>query len=868
MITCQYCHATTHQIQVGKLNTGANVYHCRHCDQLYVPDWKRGKPSDAVPKFDTVNDGGGDENDSAFVAPTASVGDEVHVDEDGVVRFAQHRNDNRKSALQGTIGLAQTFIETWLSFIKSMGRPILAPSHADSTAKIAPGLDAAIPVSTDADVLSRTQESATTLSRWGWLPEIALLESLGLLIVSWAFIESRTAAASAPTFWWLGLAVMVLPVTLRLASIDASRRERIALVFLLGMALYLIKVMHSPIAFTFPDELSHVRNVGEILESQRLFQENPIQPVIAYYPGLPTITSTLSSLSGLSVFHAGILVIGVARLILFLGLYLLFEQVSGSARVAGLGTVLYMTNPNFLYWTAEYAYEPLALPVLIFVLLMVAKREMGADRTRSNAWTAAAVLGVLTVIITHHMSSYILTVLLGALTVLFVVFSRGKSWGPWQVALMALFATSMWLIFIANLTIDYLSPVLSGAIQSLLRMIAEEETGRELFKSTTLTTESPAPFWEQIVAMGSVIVITLGLPLGVLEIWHRHRSKVFAVLLGMIALSYLPIQMLRFTKDGWETANRSSEFLFIGIAFVLALGIVRYWLSNWTGAKSRMLLAGLSVALFFGGIIAGWPPRARLARPYIIDTGEHVVRPQVVTVAEWMAEYLGPDNRIAASKADAKILGAYGQYPFTDNGPIKNMFLSEDFGTAEQTALIKRDIQYVMSDRKGVSWDHMIGYYFYSQYSDRASDLRVVDTNIAEKLDGVDGIPRLLDSGDIVIYSFELYLEAYKTREASANPETSIITIPNTASNTNASADTSGGQVIEASYSPVRAWTTSTAETSPGADQAEALTTDLPPPGCMWYTMQPSDSQVDLDRLNSFATKRYRQLACLDWSSP
>jgi hypothetical protein len=402
---------------------------------------------------------------------------------------------------------------------------------------------------------------------------------------------------------------------------------------------------------------------------------------------------------------------------------------------------------------------------------MVAKREMVADRTQSGAWTFAALLGLLTVVITHHMSSYILVVLLGAITFLFIVYSRGRYWGPWPVALAAVIATSMWLILIANLTIRYLSPVLTGAVESLFQMIAEEETGRELFKSTTLTTESPAPMWEQFVAMGSVILITLGLPLGVIEILRKHRSKVFAILLAAIGLTYLPVQVLRFTKAGWETANRSSEFLFIGIAFVLALGIVRFWLSNWTGPRSRMLLAGLTVALFFGGLIAGWPPRARMARPYVVSAGEHVVRPQVVTVAEWMLEHLGPDNRVAASKADAKVFGAFGQYPFTDNGPVKNMFLSDAFGISEQTTLLKRDIQYVVSDRKVVSWDHMIGYYFYSQFSDRPSDLRLVDPQIYEKLDGLKGITRLLDSGDIVIYGTELYLQAYVEAETAASAD-------------------------------------------------------------------------------------------------
>lgn len=812
MITCRYCQATTKQINVGKSKTGLHVYRCKHCGQLYTAERERQPSSGPVPEFATVEYGIGE--DRKIVVPRPG-----EVRQTGVRDITDHENAR-----------LPTHISAGADVLPKPSQPV-SPDF-----ETAPRRALRRPVSRKPRFFSNVVADSA-VNRWGWLPEIALLEALGLLLLAWAFAGARAATASAETLWWIGLAVMILPVTLRLASVEASRRERIALVLLLGMGLYLIKIMHSPIAFTFPDEMSHLRNAAEIVESQRLFQENPIQPVTAYYPGLPTVTSTLSSLSGLSLFHAGILIIGTARLILFLSLYLLFEQVSGSARVAGLAAVLYMTNPNFLYWTAEYAYEPLALPVLVFVLLMVAKREMAEDRSNSKAWAIAAVFGLLTVVITHHMSSYILTALLVALTVLFILYSRGRHWGPWPIALVAVFATLIWLIFVAKLTIDYLSPVLVGAIQSVFRMIVEEETGRELFKSTTLSTETRAPIWEQFVALGSVVLITLGLPLGVLEIWQRHRNKVFAFLLGIIALLYLPVQALRFTKDGWETANRSSEFLFIGISFVVALGIVKFWLTNWGGSKSRFVLAGLSIVLFFGGLIAGWPPRARLARPYIIETQEHLVRPQVVTVSEWIVEHLGFDNRIAASKADAKVIGAYGQYPFTDNGPIKNLFLSEEFGDAEQNTLLKRNIQYVMVDRKVVSWDHMIGYYFYSSQSNRASDLRVLDPQTTEKFEGVEGISRVLDSGDIVIYGVEMYLEAYReSKETSGLGPTDV------------------------------AWKKTPGNVTSGAN---GLTlTGLPPRACIWYMAQLSTMGVNLNVLSSIILGGPGQFTCLNWGVP
>jgi hypothetical protein len=704
MCTCPHCQATTHQNKAGKDEAGMQQYRCMHCKTVYTPE----------PRLQNV-------------------------------------------AVRAPVGLAIPGQKL---------QPVLASAGGD---QLVGPVNRAFPTEKKRGFLSSLVDWGGTTNQWGRLPELAVLQTAGLLLLAWAFVQARAAGPAADALSWIGLAVLILPTAFRLASAQPARRERLGLILLLGMSLYLVKVMHSPMAFTFPDELSHLRNVNEILRTYHLFQENPVQPVTALYPGLPTVTSTLMMLSGMSAYSAGIIVIGAARLILFLSLFLLYEQVGGSARVAGLGVLLYMANANFLYWTAEYAYEPLALPLVVLVLLAVAKRETASDRRQHVAWTVVAVAGLLTVVITHHMSSYILTGLLIALVVFYRIHSRGTKWGPWDLALVALVASSSWLIFVANLTVNYLAPVIFGAIRSIFNLVAQEEQSRELFTSTT--TGSVAPLWQQIVGIGSVILIALGLPFGAFEVLEKHRDKVIALLLAAIAMLFLPIQMLRFSKAGWETANRSSEFLFIGVGFVLALGILEFWFSKqtWTAWKGQGVLAALAITLFFGGLIAGWPPRARLPHAYVVSAGDHLVKPQVVTVSEWLLANLGRDNRIAASKADAKVIGAYNQYPFTSSsGGIQDMFFSAGVGQSERNSLSKRNIEYVMSDRKLISWDHMIGYYFYNQQYGSSSELKLVDQNVFEKFDGLESVNRMLDAGDIVVYDVGKYLTSNNSQSKTA----------------------------------------------------------------------------------------------------
>ena len=599
----------------------------------------------------------------------------------------------------------------------------------------------------------------------GRLPELSLTTALGLLTVAYACVGTRAAAIWASSVFWSGLAVLIAPVTLRLAAANVSRKERIALVVLLGMAFYLVKVMHNPFAFTFPDELSHFRNVQEVLHSRRLFIENPVLPVTALYPGLQTVTSTLVLLTGLPIFYAGVLVIGAARLVMYLALFLLQEEISGSARVAGIGTVLYMANTNFLFWTAQYAYESLALPLLIWILYAVTRLNNAHDSRERTALTLVALLGIVAVMATHHMTSYALTVLLWVVTGVSIVLSRGKKYGPWGQALAALAVFLLWLVFVATLTINYLSPVLVGAFRSVVRMIIREETTRQLFTSSS-TGVAVAPPWEQWVAIGGVLLVVLALPFGLLCIWKRHRNKVMALVLATLALAYFPMQALRLTPAGWETSNRASEFLFIGISFVLAIGIVEYWLSWRDGWLAHLILALVSTVLFFGGVIAGWPPKARLPRPYVVAVGNRLVEPQGVLAARWMLEYLGPGNRVAIDASNAKLAGAYGlQHPFTRRKHgIQGMFFSDNIGRTESNIIRKTGVQYVAVDRRLVSWDHMIGFYFNHVDDEDNPELELIEPDVYQKFDTQKSVNRIFDSGNITVYDVRVYHDIFSER--------------------------------------------------------------------------------------------------------
>ena len=115
-----------------------------------------------------------------------------------------------------------------------------------------------------------------------------------------------------------------------------GRSERLLLVLLLGMGLYLVKVLHSPLGFTFHDEFLHWRTADDIATSGRLYGGEPPAPGERPLPRpgdrhrRPDQPGRPLPLRGRDLPSSG-----RAGLLMLVALFLLFESVSRSARVAG-----------------------------------------------------------------------------------------------------------------------------------------------------------------------------------------------------------------------------------------------------------------------------------------------------------------------------------------------------------------------------------------------------------------------------------------------------------------------------------------------------------------------------------------------------
>jgi hypothetical protein len=596
-----------------------------------------------------------------------------------------------------------------------------------------------------------------TGSRYGWVPQLALASAAGVALVSVADALSRSGRPFAQPVFWLGLLVIFLPIAARLASTTARRGERVALVLVLGIAFYLVKVLHDPFAFASADELVHQHNVLAIIQSQALFGHNPILPVTPLYPGLEAVAAALTSAGGTSTFTAGLIVIGIARMILMLALFLLYESVTGSGRVAGVATALYAANPHYLFFDASFSYESFALPLAVLAVYAVARgtfpqleypRRWPARPYPlvNREWAIVAVAAICTVVVTHHITSYGLVAVLVAICLVPLSSHRVFAWRPWVFAATALAATAGWLVFVASRTVGYLSPVITNAIAETFRTAAGESQTRELFHSST---GQGTPASEHVVAIASTLVILAAIPFGLRLLWHRYRDQPVAMVLGCASVAYVGTLALRLVPAAWETGARASEFLWVGVALVVALAALEALRRLSPPRLVRVGVLAAAGVVLVGGIVSTTPHAGRIAEPYRVAAGGRDLDPPAVAVARWARHTLGPGQHVAAEKADARTLMVDGrQHVFAGaHPPIESVLQTPKLYEWQLNLLRRKGIRYVVVDAREASANVSIGYYFPRHPVGGQDRLPAAAVTKFERA----GAHRIYDGGNIVV---------------------------------------------------------------------------------------------------------------------
>jgi len=535
----------------------------------------------------------------------------------------------------------------------------------------------------------------------------AVCEVAGVAAVVRAYqiAQSTVSSTSAFAWFWTGMLLVELPLTGLIARRATSRNMRIALITFYGFVSYAPKLLRNPASPIYHDEYAHWLATYEILTTGKLFQPNTLIPIISRYPGLHAATAALVHATGLTIWSAATLLLILFHATLVLGIAALAQALGFNNRMASLIAILYALNSSFLYFDTQYAYESMAITLLVWTLVAYVRAIRSQPGQGQAAWSVLTVVLSVGTVITHHLSALTLALIMAlvALAMSLPWLARGAGWGraaglAWGLTLTTTLIAGAWFHFVAPTTLSYLSPYLGEGFSELMQAAEGSGGARQLFGA------SLSPWWEQKAAYAVTVLALFLAVAGLLLIraWirdgrlppGRRRALLFAF--AVLGLVYFPSTVFILSASGAEGARRSWAFSWIGLSMLA--GPAAVWLIDWAGRSTHRyrrvgLRAGLFAALviaLIGGTAAGLEAAYRFPGPFLYGSDARSVTPELLATSQWFSARFGTGNSIVADRYTGLVFGSFGLQKIAASSagfPVYDLYLAKTGSTIDSVLL-------------------------------------------------------------------------------------------------------------------------------------------------------------------------------------
>lgn len=623
---------------------------------------------------------------------------------------------------------------------------------------------------------------------------LAAAMALAVLVVSVAYACSRGGYPGAGAIYWFGQAVLYggpALYVLRAGRITRSRGAAVAL--LVAGSTYLINQAYSPGQMRFLDEFEHVLTVQGILSSHHLFTPNISLLVSPQYPGLEVVTSALVSVTHWPIQTAAPVVVGILHCLTALGLYLLALEITARPRWAALTVLIYACEPHFQFFDSYFIYQVMALPFLAATLLAATKMVKAGSTAAAVSWGTSALLLAAVTTMSHHLTSYVMWLLLMCMAI-GVVVRRGWRGLGWRLPGLLLASGGLiagWDLGVATATVGYFQ-------HNILSLLVSPGGHRRARPAPVPS----APRFDLLLEFASIALLCTLLILGGIWVWRSRRRDTYGLwaAIALAATSLLAAIASRVLfSGGAQLWGRAATFAMIPASLLVASALlwggagarrptrtlsgdpgpaadnpggphgwrpvphrgvvvglrrVSAWTSRGPGAQGRRRLSWLGVAavvvLALGGIAGGWPPfYARLPGPFLAEAWERSVDAHELDLAAWAAARIPRYNGVASDFITASILGTLGHQ--ANVGGLPQLFLSSSFTTADARLVQGHRVTLVVVDQRLLRLRPEDGSYF-SGSPGPGSEQEPLPRQGLDKFNSIPGVSRIFDDGTLIVY--------------------------------------------------------------------------------------------------------------------
>ena len=550
--------------------------------------------------------------------------------------------------------------------------------------------------------------------------------------------------------FWLGVLPPFLITAVSVARKPTPARTTVALSALAAFGT-LPKLFRTPSGPLYFDELAHWRQADDLAITGVVGAQNTMVKAIPDFPGLHDLTASLTQATGLSTWSVAVAVVIACHVLGLLGVFTLVTTVlrrvqtlspDRALRIAGIAAVIYATNSSWMFFDTQFAYETLAVPLVIwaFVFSFAASQVRGARRVGALSGAAALALAAG---ITHHASAIILVGGLFVLVLITAVRSRSRAVLPvLGAAVLCSVGVGVWLSRSWSLLVGYLGPNFTGAWAQLTGLFGHpavtaatsgsRSTHHGLFAGSTLPAYeiacSLATPLLLCAVVGTAVARTLRArftktpkPADTLGLWSTTESA----LLSVMAAAYFLSLPLLVTGAGNEVARRSWAYTWIGVGFVVAV-FADTWLERrrvgtrraQRGAsvsKRAVVLLGLLSVITVGNVAGGQDEAYRMPGPYAVGSDTRGVDAELLGVASWMRSAVPAHSWVTTDRFTSAVLSSYGRQnsvtPWA-HMPLWNLVTTEKLPDDVLQGLRSAQVVYAIVDDRMATSQSQSGFWY------------------------------------------------------------------------------------------------------------------------------------------------------------
>jgi hypothetical protein len=489
---------------------------------------------------------------------------------------------------------------------------------------------------------------------------------VGAALVVWAYRKAPTAGIqSYDPIFWAGMLLAYLAIAWR----AVSGRYAVFWLGLLGLFTVLPKFWMSQGGPIYFDETAHFALLRNVISAGRLFQQTPLLPIGTYYPGLESAAATIHWLTGLSPWDSALALIAVAHCLLPVQVYYIARALPVPHQWAAVAGLVYAANPSFLYVDVQFAYEPVAL-LLMLTIVRLYVEALAAERSGGRTWrqsvTTALLIAVISFgcVVTHHLTSLtgIALLLTGALFLKPISGFADRKGGwrrlfvRWMPVLTLATCFGLWVVFVAPGTVSYLFPYVSGTTSQLVALVTGSRGSGAV---RTIFSHSTAPGYERAAAIAAPIMIAVALLLAGIRWLQKRTLRPNFLWSFVLAAAYVVSVPLTLISNAVNGSHRTWASTFVGVALLPTALVILFELDKRRQWLKRTAVTGGAAALavlLVGNVAAGQSIDYRFPGPYKFGSDTRSVTPETLRFAHWVQAHLGPGTHVVTDRFTALAL--------------------------------------------------------------------------------------------------------------------------------------------------------------------------------------------------------------------